>query len=118
VWTWIVMLGIMPNLFGVTTRVLHAVPPSAPIAAFAYHEDSLLFLTRARVQRLPDDQLLTWMAASPAGTAIVEDRLLRYVPQDWQPAPGTAPEEGFNPGAGRYQRVWILHRAALPATNP
>jgi len=52
---------------------LHQIDPegSRPIAAVAYHEDSLVFATRGRLTRLDPDEAVPWLDLHPRGIAIV-----------------------------------------------
>lgn len=46
-------------------------PRSSRPLASVYHEDSLIFWTRGRVERINADQIEDWLAAHPDGVAIV-----------------------------------------------
>ncbi len=54
-------------------RVSAEVPP--PIAS-VYHEDSVVFWSRGRVERLHTLKMPEWLAAHPAGAAIIDERQL------------------------------------------
>lgn len=111
--SWLVCGGVMPSLFSLASRVAATLPADAgvttPVAAFGYQEDSLLFLSRARIKRLPESDLRTWLAAHPDGLAIIPDRLVHAVPR----ATTLAQVRGYNPGNSRV--VTVLLVTARPA---
>ena len=51
-----------------------------PIAAVGYQEDSLIFETRGRAERINADQIPAWLAQHPSGLIVIEERLLNDMP--------------------------------------
>lgn len=102
---------ILPNLSALwlSSRIVahvRAVDPAGvrPLAACGYEEDSLVFLTRGRVQRLRETELPGWLEEHPDGLAIVTDRSL---PRDV--VLETAGEEaGFNYSNGQWQVLYLV----------
>lgn len=106
---WVVMVpAALPRLMGFTTSImteLDRIDPGAarPIAAVGYHEDSLIFMTRGRLDRLDAASIPTWFAQHPRGILVRERG---------QAATGTSLKEvgsasGFNYSKGRTQHVAI-----------
>lgn len=60
------------SLVWVWPRAAAAIPPGRPAAAAGHIEDSAVYLTRARIQRIPPDDALRWLRANPAGVVILE----------------------------------------------
>jgi 4-amino-4-deoxy-L-arabinose transferase-like glycosyltransferase len=61
---------LLPNPLALSTRAaaqLETLDPahSRPLAMLTYHEDSMIFLTRARIQRIDADQLAPWLDHHP-----------------------------------------------------
>ncbi|MEQ8771152.1 MAG: glycosyltransferase family 39 protein [Phycisphaerales bacterium] len=70
----ITLLGaVLPNLnrVWVSPRLAEHLPPDAPVGAVGYHEDSLVFLTRGRLERLGNDAGPAWLDANPEGVLVV-----------------------------------------------
>lgn len=66
------------NALWVSSRIANAVSSiegsaSRPLAAIGYHEDSLTFLTHARVTRLRLDALPDWLASHPDSLIIIPE---------------------------------------------
>lgn len=72
-----VLLGVSADDFlGLSARTVAAVrgiDPQGrrPLAAVGYHEDSLVFLTRARIERIGLESVGSWFAEHPDGLAIM-----------------------------------------------
>lgn len=111
--SWPVLVGIvLPRLDEVwvsrrVQRALAASDPLAvrPVAAIGYHEDSLIFLTHGRVERIGPEQLPGWFAAHPDGLVVAPAeggpdglRLLDTV-------------TGFNYSKGRRVRLMVADKA-------
>lgn len=62
----------------VTRRIARALPSydARPIAAIDYHEDSLMFLTRGRLERINAHELDAWIDAHPDGLLIAPIHLV------------------------------------------
>lgn len=82
-WAASVIVGIIAiagsSLFGLSSRVIGAaeeIDPAGerPLAAIEFHEDSLEFLTRTRVERINADGLGAWLEENPNGLVIVPAR--------------------------------------------
>jgi len=74
---YVALLG--PGLFGLTTRAIEAmdgIDPGGerPLAAVEFHEDSLEFLTRARIDRINEADLPAWLDAQPGGLVLAPRR--------------------------------------------
>lgn len=81
-----------------------------PVAAVDYHEDSLVFLSRGRVQRIDDKDLEGWLAAHQDGLAVVPStRQLATVR-----VRGLGEVEGFNYSKGRWQRLSLFETQRSP----
>jgi 4-amino-4-deoxy-L-arabinose transferase-like glycosyltransferase len=57
----------------VSARLAEVLPATGPVASVGFHEDSLVFLTRGRLERLDESDAIRWRRAHPAGTLIVPD---------------------------------------------
>lgn len=55
-------------------RAAAAVPPDRPIACAGHCEDSVIFLTKGRVERITEDDIHSWLASHPDGVLIVPRR--------------------------------------------
>lgn len=95
----------------VAPRIMDAVERADPraeraLAAASYHEDSLIFLSRGRVERIAEKASAGWMAQHPGGILIV--------PQARVDALGTVVTigrvEGFNYSTGRRVDLAVVTR--------
>lgn len=87
----------------VSAAIARAIPADASaIGAVGFHEDSLVFLTRGRLERLPDDAGPGWLAAHPGAVLIAPADL------DLPGARELAEVEGFNYSTGRRVRLRIV----------
>ncbi len=86
--------------------VLRRIDPEGrrPLAAVGYQEDSLVFLTRGRVQRLRPEELAAWWTAHPEGL------LVSAPPPDGPEYRVHAEITGFNYARGRTERVAVAER--------
>jgi 4-amino-4-deoxy-L-arabinose transferase-like glycosyltransferase len=75
-----------------------------PIAAVEFHEDSLVFLTRGRVDRIKDDEIDAWFAAHPTGLAVVPG-MMNLNASRWPVLGGV---EGFNYTKGKLVTLAIV----------
>lgn len=87
-------------------------PHNRPHAAVGFHEDSLIFNTHARIQRLPDDALADWIADHPTGIVLIPDDH----PGTQQLGEVHATVHGFNYSRGKLLTLEI--RIAPPASAP
>ncbi|MEM1329884.1 MAG: glycosyltransferase family 39 protein [Planctomycetota bacterium] len=76
-----------------------------PVGAVGYHEDSLVFWTRGRLERLGDDAGSAWLHANPDGLLLVEDR---FVDRITHPVRSLGAVSGFNYSNGRPVTVHLL----------
>lgn len=80
-----------------------------PFAATGYDEDSLVFESRGRVQRVTIEDLPAWLERHPDGLVCITEPLLSQVPS----LRALAATRGFNYAKG--QRVEVVIAAATPA---
>ncbi|MEL6497140.1 MAG: glycosyltransferase family 39 protein [Planctomycetota bacterium] len=77
---WIVHAGVIPSLTGFSPRLIARIQAlgiaERPIAAMGYHEDSLIFLSRGRIQRIVHTDSVGWLARNPEGVLLAR-RLYR-----------------------------------------
>lgn len=77
-----------------------------PIAAVEYQEDSLIFLTRGRAERIGAEGLGAWIAANEGGL-VVRDLSSSFSAAELnEPLPGMI--VGLNYSRGRIERVWLM----------
>lgn len=111
--TWVLLVGwAIPPVAGLSRDILASVRGndphgSRPLAAVGYHEDSLVFLTRARIHRIQAHDLDAWIGAHPDGL-IVMPLTLRDPPPGWRVVGGAA---GFNYSKGQHLQLAVLQRA-------
>lgn len=74
---------------------------SRPIAAVGYHEDSLIFETRGRAQRVDESSLPQWLRDHPGAILVVQ----RPTPTSITAFRAFAQVRGFNYSKGRYLTV-------------
>jgi 4-amino-4-deoxy-L-arabinose transferase-like glycosyltransferase len=83
---------------------LHQIDPQQqrPLAAAWYHEDSLVFTTRGRIDRIAEDHIREWGQSHPHGLLILPtERILRsHVPR--------AEAGGVNFAKGRFEQLSIV----------
>ena len=96
-----------------------------PIAAVSYHEDSLVFATRGRLERINTDDARSWLARHPRGLLIVPNDRLETIDPDLAltgSAPGLsrlATARGFNYSKGDPADLAIIGRPQPgPPTGP
>lgn len=81
-----------------------------PLATVDYHEDSLIFLSSGRIQRITRWQLDAWMRANPNGLALI--------PNESIGAPRTIERfgecEGFNYSNGRWMSLSLIASRPKP----
>lgn len=75
-------LVLMPRVTALSPRLIEHVrsidpESSRPLACSGYQEDSLVFATRGRVQRVPEESIAEWAAAHPEGLVIAPIELSR-----------------------------------------
>ena len=94
------------------TRNLWITPPlahviarggTAPVAAVGYHEDSLVFATRGRLEKITSGEVGTWRMANPMGGLLVLPTTYQhsYSSSAWLPA------WGFNYSRGKAESYYI-----------
>ncbi|MCC6678283.1 MAG: glycosyltransferase family 39 protein [Phycisphaerales bacterium] len=111
--SWPVLIGIvLPRLEEVwvtrgVQRALAASDPSAqrPVAAIGYHEDSLIFMTHGRAQRIGAEELPAWFTAHPDGLVVAP---LEDAPDGLRRLDSIA---GYNYSKGRRVRLLVADRA-------
>ncbi len=81
-----------------------------PVAAVDYHEDSLVFLSRGRIQRIEDKDLEGWLIEHYDGLAVVPST--RQLPTVHVRRLGEV--EGFNYSKGRWQRLSLIEAQRSP----
>ncbi len=102
---------LAPAANRMSTRIveaIHEADPSGerPIAAVGYQEDSLIFLSRGRIQRVAADARDVW-ASTNEGGILIEDLSSSFTAEALrQPLPGMI--SGLNYSRGRVERVWLV----------
>lgn len=90
----------------VSSRVVRAMesPPhsAGPVGAVGYREDSLVFLTRGRIEWVRRDDAAAWLAAHPGGSLAVQLR------EGDEAGEGARVVEGFNYSTGEWVRVEVV----------
>jgi 4-amino-4-deoxy-L-arabinose transferase-like glycosyltransferase len=103
----VVLKLVAPRAMDLSRRVAAAIEAadpsrSLPVAALGYHEDSLVYLTRGRAERLGDEEADAWWRKHPDGVMVVPTgRLTRsHMPRGevW----------GLNYSKGRFERLSIV----------
>lgn len=84
-----------------------------PWAAAGYQEDSLVFSTRARIHRIAESQVGTWLEAHPTGLVVVPRDLGTRQPGLRIPStlPQGRPVAGFNYSRGRLEAVEVVEKS-------
>jgi 4-amino-4-deoxy-L-arabinose transferase-like glycosyltransferase len=106
----ILLLGIaaprVMNLSPKAVRLVERVDPtqSRPLALLGYREDSMIFLTRGRAQRIEDHEVESWFEAHPEGLILARRERI----QDQYRVAGDV--EGFNYTKGRWERLVLIER--------
>lgn len=81
-----------------------------PLATIGYHEDSLTFATRARIDRINFEQAEAWLGSRPGGLLIVPtDRVKELANVDVLTSGWSKP--GFNYSNGKLVDLTIVERA-------
>lgn len=79
---WIVHAGVIPSLTTFSPQLVERIDSmdteGRPIGAMGYHEDSLIFLSRGRVQRIVHTSSVDWLDANPDGLLLAR-RLYRDI---------------------------------------
>jgi len=78
----ITLLGVvLPSLnrVWISPRLAEHLPAGAPVGASGYHEDSLVFLTRGRLERLGDDAGAAWLSDNPDGVLVTPAAALESI---------------------------------------
>lgn len=84
-----------------------------PCAAVGYHEDSLVFLTRGRVDRIDEDRLALWLADNPRGVVVLPVDMLASHPELEQLQPASARRlGGLNYSIGRRVELGVTVAAS------
>lgn len=109
-------LVLLPRVTALSPRLIEHVESldparSRPLACSGYQEDSLVFATRGRIQRVPEESIAEWAAAHPEGLVIAPTDssraavLLRGA--GWRDEFST---RGVNLGRGRLVEVGVWER--------
>ena len=81
-----------------------------PLAAVGYHEDSLIFATRGRVERIGDGDLDAWLEAHPEGVVVLPASLLGSRTDLMLVSPKSPAIEGFNYSKGAAVELVVVER--------
>ena len=81
-----------------------------PLAAVGYHEDSLIFATRDRVERIGDVDLDAWLEAHPEGVVVLPASLLGSRTDLMLVSPTSPAIEGFNYSKGAAVELVVVER--------
>ncbi len=77
---WVVHAGIIPALTNFSPRLVDRIAEfdddSRPLGCMGYHEDSLIFLMRGRIERVVHTESVAWLEANPDGLLLAR-RLYR-----------------------------------------
>ena len=71
-----------------------------PLAAIGYHEDSLIFATRGRVERIGEADLDAWLAEHPDGVVVMPASMIESRPDLMRLSSRLSTIEGFNYSKG------------------
>jgi 4-amino-4-deoxy-L-arabinose transferase-like glycosyltransferase len=98
-------LWLAPRVVG----LVDAVDPQhrRPLAAVEFHEDSLVFLTAGRVERIVAADLPAWLRSHPGGLAIVPHQANHTL----RGLHTLGEAEGFNYSKGRWLRLRLIEQA-------
>jgi len=120
--TWAMGVSIMTFIFAIGTRLpahpdlwissrlMTALSPltfgrDRPLACVGYHEDSLIFLTRGRIERVGAKRIEQWFADHPDGIAVVERGSWEFDPDRFA---ATGAVAGFNYSSGEHVVVDVI----------
>lgn len=109
--SWVTLHLAAPVLLNVSRDLAGRISPldpggARPLAAVGYHEDSLIYWTRGRVERIEESQLDDWTKAHPEGVLLVQTPA--RPPASWRALDTVT---GFNLSRGRRVEVTIAERA-------
>ena len=114
VFAWVFLQVTLPRAraLWITQRLVGAIERAglrdAPIANAGYHEDSLIFATRGRAQRIEQGAIPAWVRRHPGGVLIApEGTGVDLLPMGWVTLEKVG---GFNYAAGRVERLEVLGR--------
>ncbi len=82
-----------------------------PLASVGYHEDSLVFATRARVDRINIEHAEAWLASRPHGLLIVPTNRVSDLKNVHPLTPGWSSFPGYNYSNGRLTDLTIVEHA-------
>lgn len=108
--------GLWPSSAAAAAIALSDPDADHPIARTGYHEDSFVFLTRGRAERVGRKALSSWLAEHPRGIALYQSS-----EDDEPPAHSGVISEvsGFNYSKGERVRLLLLrYDPSSPATIP
>ncbi len=90
-------------------NAIHEIDPeqALPLAAVKFHEDSLVFNTHGRVQRIDEDQLESWLAANPDSLVV----LPANIAAERQELKAHAWIAGYNYSKGKHG-LWVVARSS------
>ncbi len=111
-WTFLQVVLPRARTLWVTERLIGAIEDAgladAPIANVGYHEDSLIFATRARAQRIEAGQIPNWLRRNPGGVLIAPEGTGADLGSSRWDVLETV--SGFNYAGGRTESLEILGR--------
>ena len=81
-----------------------------PLAAIGYHEDSLIFATRGRVERIGEGELVAWFEAHPDGVVVIPAAMIESRPELMQLSTMGSSIEGFNYSKGAAVDLLVVER--------
>lgn len=111
-WTFLQFVLPRARVVWITPRLLESIREAsmedAPVANVGYHEDSLIFATRGRAQRLGANEVPSWTRRHPGGVLIVPERSgVDLSASRWEVFDTV---QGFNYAGGRAERLELLRR--------
>ncbi|MFI4896840.1 MAG: ArnT family glycosyltransferase [Phycisphaerales bacterium JB059] len=114
IFAWTFLQFVLPRARAVwiTPRLVASIREAemadAPVANVGYHEDSLIFATRGRAQRLEASAIPSWTRRHPDGVLIVPEGLgVDLGASRWEVFDRV---QGFNYAGGRAERLELLRR--------
>lgn len=98
--------------FWISPRVVASIPPQLadrPLAAIGFHEDSLVFATRARVARIDEADAPDWLRDHPGGVIVASPGVLGRLGLAPLADPDGAPVaiKGLNYSQGDAVELWL-----------
>lgn len=78
------------------------------VAAAGFHEDSLIFHTRGRAERIGTEAVRTWLRDHPGGIVVTRPEAFAEDADDLRSARVLGVVEGFNYSQGRVETLFVL----------